>query len=125
MLSTKFRLKTKDVKFLVKKGKIIFSKYFWMTYFLQYPNLDYNQISVNIWLKYSKRAVNRNKLKRQIITQIQNHNLTQQKINWKYFKIFIYLNKKNIEETKKQIDNTQDLPKFLYEQVQYLITKIK
>lgn len=56
---------------------------------------------------------------------IQTNKLEEQKINWKYYKIFIFLNKKNIELAKKEVANNKDLHRFLSEQLSFLISKIK
>lgn len=104
MLKRIFRLKGKDVNFLVKKRKYFATRHFWFFYFYQYPNLKFNQISVSVPLKYSKKAVKRVFFKRKIINYIQENNLEKNPINNKYYKIFVILNKKNIWELKSQIE---------------------
>ena len=54
MFKSKFRLKWKDINFLTRK---VFSTTFLIFYFEQYPNLKFNQISVNIPLKYNKSCM--------------------------------------------------------------------
>ena len=71
MLKRRNRLRWKDVNFLVRKRQYFVSDYFWFFYFNQYPNLKFNQISVNVPLKFSKRAVQRVGLKRQINSYIK------------------------------------------------------
>lgn len=104
MLSKCFRLKWRDINFLIKKRKYFPTRYFGFFYYDQYPNLKFNQISINIPLKYNKKAVHRTVIKRQILTFIQDKDLINKKINGKFYKIFITLNKKNIWELKSQIE---------------------
>lgn len=99
------RLKYKDIWFLVRRRKYFPSKFFGFFYFEQYKNLQYNQISCHIPLKFCKKAVYRNVLKRMIISEVKNNNLVDQKfIDGKYYKIYISLNKKNLEILKEKFD---------------------
>ncbi len=104
MLKRKFRLRWKDVNFLVRKRNYYSNWYFWFFYWLQYPNLKFNQISVNVPLKYSKRAVNRVALKRQINSYLKNNWYEKKQINWNFYKIFISINKNCVSELKSQIE---------------------
>jgi ribonuclease P protein component len=104
MLKRSLRLKGKDINFLIKRRKYFPTKYFGYFYYDQYPNLNFHQISVNIPLKYSKKAVDRSAVKRQIISFIQDKELNSKRINGKYYKIFVTLNKKNITELKSQTE---------------------
>lgn len=104
MLKKILRLKGKDINFLIKRRKYFPTKYFGYLYYEQYSNLKFHQISVNIPLKYSKKAIVRSALKRQIIAFIQSKNLSTRRINGKYYKIFVSLNKKNITELKSQTE---------------------
>lgn len=104
MLKRKFRLRWKDVNFLVRKRNYFSNWYFWFFYWIQYPNLKFNQISVNVPLKYSKRAVNRVALKRQINFYLQKNWYTKKQINWNFYKIFISINKNCVSELKCQIE---------------------
>lgn len=104
MLKRIFRLKWKDINFLVRKRKYFHTKYFSFFYYDQYPNLRFNQISVNIPLKYSKKAVYRAMIKRKIVTYIQKSGFVNNRINWKFYKIFITLNKKNLADLKAKIE---------------------
>ena len=104
MLKTRFRLKWKDVNFLVRKRRYFSTKFFGFFYFDQYPNLKYNQISVNIPLKYNKRAVNRALLKRAMLVYLQENLFETKEINGKFYKIFVSINKNNIWELKSQIE---------------------
>lgn len=115
MLSKLFRLKWKDINFLVRRRKYVPTEFFGFMYFDQYPNLKYNQISVNIPLKYNKKAVYRNILKRIMIKHIQEKELIKTRINWKFYKIFVTLNKKNITELKSQTEkfDKRDLNQYI------------
>ena len=104
MLKRIFRLKWKDINFLIRRRKYFPTKYFGFFYYDQYPNLKFNQISINIPLKYSKKAVQRVAFKRQLIAYIQSNKLPDEKINGKFYKIFVTLNKKNISEVKSQTE---------------------
>ncbi len=104
MFKTKFRLKWKDVNFLVRKRGYFSTKFFWFFYFDQYPNLKFNQISVNIPLKYNKKAVYRISLKRKILRFLRESWFEKKDINGKFYKIFININKNNIWELKSQIE---------------------
>lgn len=104
MLKRRFRLRWKDVNFLVRKRSFFANWYFWFFYCEQYPNLKFNQISVNIPVKFSKRAVNRVWLKRQINSYIQKNKLENEMIKWKFYKIFVSINKNNIWELKSQLE---------------------
>lgn len=100
------RLKYKDIWFLVRKRKYFPSKFFWFFYFEQYPNLKYNQISCHIPLKFSKKAVYRNMLKRLIIAEIIKNNLTDTRfMDNKYYKVYIMLNKKKLEILKEKFNS--------------------
>jgi len=104
MFKTRFRLKWKDVNFLVRKRKYFSTKFFGFFYFDQYPNLKFNQISVNIPLKYHKKAVYRVFLKRIILRFLRENWFEKKDINGRFYKIFISINKNNISELKSQIE---------------------
>ncbi len=104
MFKTIFRLKWRDINFLVRKRKYFSTKFFGFFYFDQYLNLKFNQISVNIPLKYNKKAVYRASLKRQIISYLQDNSFIEKDINGRFYKIFISMNKNNISEIKSQIE---------------------
>lgn len=104
MLKRKNRLRGKDVNFLVRKRQYFVYDYFWFFYFVQYPNLKFNQISVNIPLKFSKRAVQRVWLKRKINSYIKNNWFDKTNLNWKYYKIFITMNKNKLWILKSQME---------------------
>lgn len=104
MFKRRYRLKWKDVNFLVRKRKFFSYWYFWFFYFDQYSNLKFNQISVNIPVKYSKRAVQRVRLKRIINSYLYDNWYDKKEINWKFYKIFVFINKNSISELKSQIE---------------------
>jgi len=89
---------------LVRKRKYFSTRFFGFFYFDQYPNLKFNQISINIPLKYNKKAVHRVSLKRQIIFYLQENNFIEKEINTKFYKIFVTINKNNISEIKSQTE---------------------
>lgn len=72
MLPQKFRLnKTKDIENVSKKGKSIGSKFFVLKYL---PNsLENSRIGFVISTKISKKAIVRNKIKRQMREIIRTH----------------------------------------------------
>ena len=104
MLKRRNRLKWKDINFLLKRRQTFVTDYFLFFYFLQYPNLKFNQISVNIPVKYSKHAVDRVALKRQINTYLQKNWFEKKMINDSYYKVFVSINKKNIWVLKSQME---------------------
>ena len=104
MLKRKNRLRGKDVNFLVRKRQYFAYDYFWFFYFTQYPNLKFNQISVNIPVKFSKRAVQRVWVKRQINSYIKKNWFDKESINWNYYKIFVTMNKNKLWFLKSQIE---------------------
>lgn len=104
MLKRRNRLKGKDINFLLKKRQTFVTDYFLFFYFLQYPNLKFNQISVNIPVKYSKHAVDRVALKRQINSYLQKNWFEKKLINDSYYKIFVSINKNNIWLLKSQME---------------------
>ena len=104
MLKRRNRLKWKDINFLLKRRQTFVTDYFLFFYFLQYPNLKFNQISVNIPVKYSKKAVDRATLKRLINTYLQENWFDKKIINWCYYKIFVSINKNSIWLLKSQME---------------------
>lgn len=96
-LKKQFRLTWKDINFLLSKRNTKHSRFFSCIRYSQYPNNKYNQYSVNIWLKYSKSAVKRRLLKREILWIIRMIIPIEKSIRWKYYKIFFHLNKNNLE----------------------------
>jgi RNase P protein component len=78
---------------------------FGIFYFTQYPNIPHHQISCHITLKLSKRSTQRNVFKRAVTSYIQTHKLYAQKINTRYYKLFIVLNKHKLEFYEQKIAN--------------------
>lgn len=104
MLSTKNRLRTKDVMFIVNRRQYIPAGMFWFFYYTQYPNRKFNQISFHVSIKLSKSAVRRRIYKRSVMNYIRENKLQEQSIGWKYYKIFININKNRVEELSKLIE---------------------
>lgn len=104
MFKRRYRLRWKDVTFLVRRRQYFANGFFWFFYFDQYPNLKFNQISVNIPVKYNKRAVERVKLKRIINAYLLDNWYDRKPINWKFYKIFVFINKNSISELKSQME---------------------
>lgn len=97
-------MRWKDVNFLVKRRQYFVFDYFWFFYFIQYPNLKFNQISVNVPLKFNKRAVQRVSMKRQINSYIKKNWFDRNSINGNYYKIFVTMNKNKLWILKSQIE---------------------
>ena len=104
MLKRRNRLRWKDVNFLVKRRQYFVFDYFWFFYFIQYPNLKFNQISVNVPLKFNKRAVQWVSMKRQINSYIKKNWFDKNSINGNYYKIFVTMNKNKLWILKSQIE---------------------
>jgi len=106
----KQRLTWKEVMFLTRKRNFIPAWQFGFFYFRQYQNNKFNQISSHITLKLDKRAVHRRKIKRIILQYLDSKDVIHKPINWKYRKIFIILNKNQLDQLQKLIIS-QDKPK--------------
>jgi len=104
-LEKRNRLKTKDVIFMTRRKQFFSNWYFGIFYIDQYKNLNYNQISCHITLKYSKRSTDRNVLKRAVINYILKDKVYCNAISWKFYKIFITLNKSKLDNLKQNIEN--------------------
>lgn len=94
MLKKQFRLTGKDVNFLTKKRQFVPAWLFNFFYRKQYPNNNYSQISVNIPLKFDKRATARREAKRAVLSIIEEKKLADQHIKGQFYKVFVFLNKK-------------------------------
>lgn len=116
MLAKQFRLRTKDVKFLTKKRNYFSSDFFGFFYIKQYDNLRFNQFSFHIPLKYSKKAVHRNQIRRCLYNYYRIKWLSDKKIWNNYYKVFVILQKHKIDELKKQIEkiSEKDILDFVY-----------
>jgi RNase P protein component len=99
------KLNRKDINFLIKKQNIIFGKSFSFFFFQQYSNRKFNQISFQTTIKLSKKAVIRNNIKRVLYNFIKSQDIINQTFNQKYYKIFVIINKKNIEILQKLLES--------------------
>ena len=116
MLAKQFRLRSKDVKFLTKKRNYISSGFFGFFYVKQDDNLRFNQFSFHVPLKYSKKAVHRNQIRRCLYNYYRIKWLSDKKIWNNYYKVFVVLQKNGIDEFKKQIEkkSEKDILDFVY-----------
>lgn len=104
MIKQKFRLKTKDVRYLTKKRQYCVKGIFGFRRIKQYPNRQFNQISCHIWVKLSKNATTRNQIRRCIMKYIENNDLEKLAINNQYYKIFINLDKNKLADLVHYIE---------------------
>ena len=104
MLKKINRLTSKDINFLFKKQSIIHWKFFSFFYFFQYPNKKYNQYSVQISLKFSKKTVLRTLIKRILYNHIKNKDYVSSPYNNKFYKIFVITNKATNDFLKKLVE---------------------
>ncbi|MFZ2150733.1 MAG: hypothetical protein WAZ12_00230 [Candidatus Absconditicoccaceae bacterium] len=104
-LEKRHRLKTKDVIFITRKKQFFPNGYFGIFYIDQYKNLNYNQISCHITLKYSKRSTDRNVLKRAIINCVLKDKICCNTISGRFYKIFITLNKSKLDNLKQNLES--------------------
>lgn len=98
------KLNRKEINFLIKKQNIVFGKNFSFFFFSQYSNKKYNQISFQTTVKLSKKAVIRNNIKRILYNIIKSKNIANETFNNKHYKIFVIINKKNIEILQKLLE---------------------
>ena len=120
LIKHKFRLRTKDVRYLTKKRQYSTNWIFSFRWVKQYPNKEFNQISCHIGIKLSKKATTRNQFRRVIMNYIRDNNLTITPINWQFYKIFINLNKNSLPEVVKYIKEHSKSEQNLYFQKQFL-----
>ena len=100
MLPQKNRLKKKEIKKILKEGKKIHSQSF-LLFFLK-NDLKYSRFSVIVPLKFSKKAVERNKIKRKFREVLRRFFL-----NLSFDGVFIIkegAKKLNFWEIKKEIE---------------------
>lgn len=105
MLGKQYRLKTKEVNYLLKRRQVISTPellFFWVA---QYSNKSYNQFAIQLSTKLHKRAVRRNKVKRMYYDLIQNKNLVSTPGSIGFGKFIGIPHKKNIENRHKLLDN--------------------
>jgi len=81
LIKHKFRLRTKDVRYLTKKRQYCIKGIFGFRWIKQYPNREFNQISCHIGVKLSKNATIRNQLRRVIMNYIRDKDITLTPIN--------------------------------------------
>ena len=98
LIKHKYRLRTKDVRYLTKKRQYIVRWFFGFRWIKQYPNRQFNQVSCHIGVKLSKNATTRNQLRRVIMNYIRDNNIETTSINWEFYKIFINLDKNKLSE---------------------------
>jgi len=103
MLKKIYRLKWKDIIYLTKRRQFVPAGMFWFFYVKQYPNRKFNQISSHITIKLDKRATRRRIIKKAILTILEKENRVNKPIRWNFYKIFIILNKKQLEYLQKLI----------------------
>ena len=103
LIKHKFRLRTKDVRYLTKKRQYCTKWIFGFWRIKQYPNRQFNQISCHIWVKLSKNATTRNQIRRVIMNYIRDNNVITTPIDWEFYKIFINLDKNKLPELTKYI----------------------
>ncbi len=106
MFSQSQRLTTKDVRYIQKQRNVIRTEHFGVLRIPQYPNRSYHQLSVYIAADTIKKASRRHQIKRQLLEHLQSQILSEQQLGKKYFKMFIFLNKKNV--TSWQLGSTKD-----------------
>ncbi len=103
MIKKGFRLKWKDINYLVKKRNYFVYDIFGVYYVPQYPNRQYNQFSVNIGLWVSKSAVERHFIKRIVMNYIADNDLQHKKfVSW-YYKCFVMVHKAQMPLVQKFI----------------------
>lgn len=103
LIKHKFRLRTKDVRYLTKKRQYCVKWIFGFRWIKQYPNRQFNQISCHIGVKLSKNATTRNQLRRVIMNYVRDNDIETKPINWEFYKIFVNLDKNKLPELTKYI----------------------
>ena len=119
MIKHKFRLRTKDVRYLTKKRQYCVKWIFGFWWIKQYSNRNFNQISCHIWVKLSKNATTRNQIRRAIMNYIRDNNIENVSINGQFYKIFINLNKNELPQMLKIIENNPKSQRNKYFQQQF------
>lgn len=103
MIKKGFRLKGKDINYLVKKRNYFTYEIFGVYYVPQYPNRQYNQFSVNIGLWVSKSAVMRHFIKRIVMRYVSEQKLQEKKFGSWYYKCFVMVHKAQMPAVQKLI----------------------
>lgn len=96
MLSQAHRLTTKDVRYIQKQRNVIWTQHFGILRIPQYPNKQYHQTSLYIAADTVKKASRRHALKRPLLEHFQSQILPKQWTSQKYYKFFVFLNKKTV-----------------------------
>jgi hypothetical protein len=96
MLQQSYRLTTKDVRYIQKQRNVIWTQHFGILRIPQYPNRLYHQASIYIAADTIKKASRRHALKRQLLEHLQSQISWKQSKSQKYYKFFIFLNKKTV-----------------------------
>lgn len=103
LIKHRFRLRTKDVRYLTKKRCYTIKWIFGFWWVKQYPNKQFNQISCHIWVKLSKNATVRNQIRRVIMNYIRDNKIELSPINWEFYKMFVNLDKNKLSELTQYI----------------------
>jgi len=103
MFKKQLRLTGKDVRFLTKKRNYISAGMFWFFFFEQYANRKFNQFSIFITVKLDKRAVKRRIVKKIMQQYLEREDVCSHQIKWRYYKIFVVLQKNCLQELKEKI----------------------
>lgn len=119
LIKHKFRLRTKDVRYLTKKRQYCTKGIFGFWWIKQYPNREFNQISCHIGVKLSKNATTRNQLRRVIMNYIRDNNITTTPINSEFYKIFVNLDKNKLPELVKYIESHNKSEQNVYFQQEF------
>lgn len=96
MFKKSYRLTTKDVRYIQKQRNIVRTEHFGFLRIPQYPNRNYHQVSIYIAADTIKKASRRHQIKRKLLEHVQSQILPQQNVWKKFYKIFIFLNKKTV-----------------------------
>jgi ribonuclease P protein component len=100
MLPRNKRLRTRDVSYLVKRRIYKHMGYFGFFYVANKYN-NSHLFAVHVGLKFSKKAVHRHRLKRLVMSVIQDDVSLHKSIAWQYYKFFITLTPQGIDYYSK------------------------
>ena len=99
MLAQEYRLTTRDVRYIQKQKNIVWTQHFGFLWIRQYPNRKFHQCSLYIAADTVKKSVRRHQLKRKLLVQLEQWFTPSQGSGQQFYKIFVFLNKKNIPPT--------------------------
>ena len=71
MLKKQHRLNSKDVRYMLHRRNVFWTKCFFFNSIPQYSNKKYNQISIYVALKLIKSAVDRHYVKRRLLEVVE------------------------------------------------------